>query len=212
MSNLVEPPDSYQALCHRLSLNDGIPLVKDWSAAADFLQLIVDHVEEHRPELIVECSSGLTTLMLARACQLNQKGRVVSLENGEQYADKTRQAIDAYGLNEYATVLHAPLVSQLVDGKEYQWYTLGELVEFSIDMLVIDGPIGNIQKNSRYPALPLLRDYFSDNCHVFMDDAARPDERKIIELWNQSVPGIQSSYIALERGCARLNIVSSNSP
>jgi len=206
MLKLSDPPDSYQALCQRLQLNAGIPFVKDWSAAADFLQLLADTVHERRPATILECGSGLSTLILARACQLNQSGRVICLENSEEYAGNTRQMIDAYDLSQYVTVVHAPLASHVIGEDEYQWYALHDLPESKIELLVIDGPPGFIQKNSRYPAIPLLFDGLADNSLVLMDDAARPDELEIVGLWKQSFPGIESDYVETERGCARLPV------
>jgi predicted O-methyltransferase YrrM len=99
--------EGYQPLCERLGLNRGIPYTPQWSAAPDFLTLIVDHVLEHRPQTIVECGSGLTTLMLARCCALNGAGHVYSLENGADYAANTRLDIARYGLEHWSTVIHA---------------------------------------------------------------------------------------------------------
>ena len=86
LESLVHPPASYLTLVNQLALDAGIPYVDQWSACADFLELIVDHVLQAKPATLLECGSGLTTLVLARACQLNGTGHLYSLENGEQYA------------------------------------------------------------------------------------------------------------------------------
>lgn len=198
--------DAYQPLCQRLGLTQGIPYTPQWSAAPDFLSLIVDHVLAHQPHTIVECGSGLTTLMLARACAMNGAGHVHSLENGADYAANTRREIARYGLTDYSTVLHAPLHPVGVNGNDYQWYDLASLTASHIDLLIIDGPPGFIQRHSRYPALPLLRDSLADACTVFMDDAARPDERELVEMWLREMPAARHEYIANERGCSILRI------
>ncbi len=159
--------ESYLFLRDRLDLRQGLPYTRDWSAAPDFLKLIVEHTLAMQPLMVMECSSGLTSLVLGRCCQLNGRGRVCSLENGEPYAEKTREHIERYGLQEYVSVIHAPLEKRTVSGSEYQWYAQDGLPQGSIDMLVIDGPPGFIQKHSRYPALPLLFDKLSDNCVDF---------------------------------------------
>jgi predicted O-methyltransferase YrrM len=191
-----------RSLRDRLGLHLGLPYSHNWSAAPDFLKLIVEHALIARPETIVECSSGLTTVMLARCCEMNGQGRLFSLENGPDYAARTRSALDRYGLTGKATVIDAPLVPHNLNGWAFEWYALDELPDLSIDMLVIDGPPGFIQRHSRYPALPLLRDKLADGCVVFMDDAARPDEQEIIGLWQDEFPGIEHEYINTERGCA----------
>jgi predicted O-methyltransferase YrrM len=196
---------AYQPLCERLGLDpDALPYTPNWSAAPDFLELIVDHVLARKPAVIVECGSGMTTLMLARCCALNGGGHVYSLENGADYAANTRAAIARHGLAQHSTVIHAPLRPYTLDGREYQWYDVGQLTIGAIDMLVIDGPPGFIQKHSRYPALPLLRDRLADDCAIFMDDAARPDEQEIVEMWLVAVPPPAHEYIHTERGCSVL--------
>ncbi|GAB4294917.1 MAG: hypothetical protein Kow0096_11380 [Thiohalomonadaceae bacterium] len=196
---------AYQSLCARLGLTRGIPYTPDWSAAPDFLQVIVDHVLTCKPQTIVECGSGLTTLMLARCCALNGGGHVYSLENGADYAANTRSGISRYGLNEYSTVLHAPLMPYTIANGDYQWYDLTALTARNIDLLIIDGPPGFIQRHSRYPALPLLRDRLAARCTLFMDDAARPDEQEAVEVWLEDMPAARYEYIANERGCAILH-------
>ena len=195
----------YSEIQKKLGLDQALPYTPDWSAAADFIDLIVEHGLQAKPEVIVECSSGLTTMVLARCCQLNGRGRVISLENGEEYAEKTRQQLKAFGLEDYAQVIHAPLEKVSLD-RDYDWYSLEYLPDISIDMLVIDGPPGFIQKNSRYPALPLLFDRFSDQAWVFLDDAARDDEKELVAQWQTEFSGVAHEYLDFERGCSVLEI------
>jgi predicted O-methyltransferase YrrM len=195
-------PDAYRPLLERLGLGPDVACDPDWSAAADFLELIADHVLHALPDTIVECSSGLSTLILARCCALAGRGRVYSLENGADYARNTRAEIARHGLESYATVLDAPLIEQSVHGVAYQWYALDGLPERAIDMLVIDGPPGFLQRHSRYPALPRLIDRLAVGCTLFMDDAARPDERDILALWQARYPGLHQDHVSNQRGCA----------
>ena len=204
-NNQFNQIEAYTYLRDRLDLRKGMPYTTHWSASPDFLKIIVEHCLDYKPETIVECSSGLTTLMLARCCQLNNKGKVFSLENGKEYADKTRNHIKRYELENYSNVLDAPLEKTTIKNTDFSWYTLNNLPENSINMLVIDGPPGFIQKNSRYPALPLLFDKLAEDCVIFMDDAARDDEKEIVELWLAEHPELEHRFVATERGCSILN-------
>lgn len=199
--------EAYLSLRDRLDLRQGLPYTHLWSASPDFLKLIVEHCLAQRPAHIVECSSGLTTLMLARCCELNGRGQVTSLENGAEYADRTRAEIARYALGAQATVLHAPLEPVSVNTRQFEWYSLAQLPEGPIDMLVIDGPPGFIQQHSRYPALPLLYERLANGCVVFLDDAAREDEQAIVAQWQHEFPGLEHRYINTERGCSVLRIV-----
>ncbi|MES9838163.1 MAG: class I SAM-dependent methyltransferase [Candidatus Thiodiazotropha sp.] len=202
---VTDDPQQYHALQARLELTQGIPFTPNWSAGADFIQLIVDACLNNRPKQILECSSGLTTLMLARCCQINGDGHVVSLEDGLQYADDTRGYIDRYGLGDFASVIHAPLQETAVDGNSYQWYSTDAIPGTAIDMLVIDGPSGFIQKHSRYPALPLCHPRLSEHCVIFLDDAAREDEQAIVALWRERYPELTYDYRSTSRGCSILS-------
>ena len=194
----------------RLKLDQGIPYTPEWSAAPDFMGLIVEHALAKKPKIILECSSGLTTLMLARCCQMNGQGDVYSLENGPEYAAKTRSYFERYGLEDHTMVIDAPLEKMTLNEAEYLWYRTddlpAEIMPQSIDMVVIDGPPGFIQKNSRYPALPLLYERLADGCVIFLDDAAREDEKNIVELWLAEYPAMKHQYIDVERGCSILTI------
>jgi predicted O-methyltransferase YrrM len=195
---------SYQTLEESLGLEKILPVAENWSAAEDFLLLLRDFCLTHKPKTIVECSSGTSSLVLARCCQLSQHGHVYSLENGEAFADQTRQQLDEFSLSGYCDVIHAPLINHSVNDESFQWYDLKNLSVAVVDLLVIDGPPGFIQKHSRYPALPLLNQRLAKNCVIFLDDAAREDEREVVKRWLKMYPQFQAEYIANERGCTIL--------
>lgn len=200
------PLQTYLQLQKDLGLDHELPVTADWSAAADFLFLIKEYCQNSKPATMAECSSGLTTLTLARCCQMNGVGKVYSLENGEQYALKTQQNLDQFGLGNYADVIHAPLENIEVNSTKFDWYSLNDLPDLSIDMLVIDGPPGFIQKHSRMPALPLLFDRLADGAVVFLDDAAREEERELVDMWLEMFPQLTHEYIESERGCSVLTV------
>ena len=192
--------DSYQLLQEQLGLKHKLPVTPDWSAAADFLFLIKEYCLNIKPTTIVECSSGLTTLTLARCCQLNQHGHIFSLENGKEYVTQTEEYLKKFEVDSYANIIHAPLEGISIDNMEFDWYSIDKLPELKIDMLVIDGPPGLIQKHSRFPALPVLFDRLAHDSIIFMDDAAREGEKEITEMWKSA--GVEHEFIETERGCS----------
>jgi len=195
---------SYQTLEKRLDLEKPLPISENWTAAADFLHLLADYCLREKPENIVECSSGASTLVLSRCCQLNKKGRVYSLENGPEFVQQARSQLDAFGLSDFARVYHAPLKDYLLRERKFQWYDLTHFYPGEIDLLVIDGPPGLLQKHARYPALPLLGSYLARRCLVFLDDAARADERDIVSCWLEEHAEFETEYVDTERGCSVL--------
>ncbi len=204
----AELPTSYQSVCQRLGLGRDLPVTKDWSATPEFLAIIAEHCLSVSPDVIVECSSGATTLVLAQCCRLSgNSGHVFSLENGLQYADRTRQNLEDFSLQAYASVIHAPLVDTRAGDDTFQWYQTDELKQqvSGIDCLVIDGPPGFIQKQSRYPALPALFSLLAEDAVIFLDDAAREDEKQLVQRWLSEFPGLELEYIDVPRGCAILS-------
>jgi len=199
-------PESYRKIVEQLDLREGLAFTQHWSAEADFLQLLIDDCHVSRPDMVLECSSGLSTLVLARCCQIAGRGRVLSLENGPEYAQATRDALRQYRLDDWAEVIDAPLIDTPLADQAFQWYDLQQLPALQVDMLVIDGPPGFLQPRSRYPALPLLYTRLGKGCRVFLDDAAREDERLLVAQWLAQYPTLRHDFIDTRRGCSLITL------
>ena len=197
---------TYKQLQQSLGFDKELPVTVDWSAAADFLFLIKDYCLAEKPQTIIECSSGLTTLTLARCCQINEAGHVYSLENGEEYQLQTKNRLQQFQLEDYADVFYAPLRTTPVSGINYEWYTADAIADLKIDMLVIDGPPGFIQKHSRLPALPVLFEQLADKACIFLDDAVRDEEKEIVAIWLEQFTGLSHEYIETDRGCSVIKV------
>ncbi len=197
---------TYRQLQQELNLEHELPVTPDWSAAADFLFLIKNHCLEEKPEIIVECSSGLTSLILSRCCQINNRGHVYSLENGQEYQQQTIENLSQFELEKYIDVFYAPLINLTINQADYKWYHSESVEKLKINMLVIDGPPGFIQKHSRYPALPVLFDQLTDGACVFLDDAVRDDEKELVDMWLKEHPGLSHEFIETQRGCSVIKV------
>ena len=196
---------SYPSLEKHLKFKKPLPIDEHWSAASDFLGVIADYCLQEKPQTIVECSSGISSLVLSQCCMLNQSGHVYSLENGVEYVRQTQQKLTDFSLLEYCDVFHAPLREVAFEDQFFQWYSLEEFPKLEVDLLVIDGPPGFLQKQSRFPALPLLQDKLAEKCTVFLDDAAREDEQELVKRWLNMYPEFKFEYIDNERGCSILS-------
>ena len=199
-------PADFDAIRKQLNFDQGIPYDAVWSAEADYLQLLIDQVFQHQPEQILECGSGFTTLVMAAACRQVNAGHIFSLENGAEYAEQTIQVLKQYDLLEFVTVLDAPLIETQVGGQTFQWYSVDQLhaavaKNTRFGLFSIDGPPGFLQKNSRYPALPIMQSYLAQGCVVTLDDAARDDERALVEQWQKEFPDSRFDYLDYKRGC-----------
>lgn len=193
------------ALDRRLNLPYALPPLRGWAASPDFLLLIAEHAHRYQPQTIVECSSGSSTIVLAQCSKQNGSGHVFSLEHDAVYAEKTRQELAKQGLQDWATVIDAPLIDHVIGGKTYRWYTLSETIQAkNMDMLIIDGPPGMLNACARYPAGPLLMSRLNPGAAVFLDDADRPDERQIVKDWQSEFPNLRVAHHPCEKGAVSL--------
>lgn len=203
VKTLFSQLQALMALERLLGLTHALPAMRGWAGSPDFLLKVAQAAQADRPTTVLECSSGVSTVVLARCMQLQGFGHVYSLEHEAEYAEKTRRLLAEHGLTAFATVLHAPLVQR--DGFS-PWYdeTVLPLQLPPVDLLVIDGPPAALAEQARYPALPRLINKLAPSVTVMLDDAGRPDELALVRRWVEQWPAFKSDYLPLEKGLAVL--------
>lgn len=191
------------ALEKKLGLTEPLPPLRGWAGSPDFLLTVADTVLTRKPGIVVECSSGSSTLVIARCLQLLGKGHVFSLEHDETFGNETTDLLKLHNVTEWATVLHAPLVKQ---GNDTVWYNENVLPDQlgPIDLLVVDGPPADIAPLARLPALPKLLPLLAKKAVVVLDDAARTAEIEIVRRWLEDAPEFRYRYLHHEKGCVIL--------
>jgi len=133
---------------------------------------------------IVECGSGVSTVVLARLLRERGAGRLVALEHDRHWAALVHEQLRREALDGIARVLDAPLEG------EPPWYGPARLVEVpdELDLLVVDGPpacdAGHGMR--RALALPRFEERLVVGAAVVLDDIARPGERDVLAGWEAS--------------------------
>lgn len=177
---------SKRDLLHRLELpEDALPNLGSWKADTVFLHRIVDAIEELRPAHVVELGAGASSLVAAKALQLNGGGQLHSFDQHAQFVAATSEWLHDFGVS--AQIRHAPLGAQVRDWPG-TWYDLTD-VPAQIDLLIIDGPPWAIHPYVRGGA-EVLFDRLSHGAIVLLDDAARPGERVVASRWKKRWPQI----------------------
>lgn len=199
--------ESREILQKRLGLPYSLPGTRGWAGAPDFLLVLAQHALEHKPETVVECSSGTSTVVLAQCAKLNGRGHVFSLESDPVFAEETRRNLEIQGLREWATVIDSPLVATDAHSRTGQWYSLDKLPQHPIDLLVIDGPPAVTDQLVRFFAGPKLFGRLSRDGYVFLDDAERPGERQIARHWKELFPSWKFEAIPAEKGILKISAV-----
>lgn len=191
------------ALERTLGLDKPLPPMRGWAGSPDFLLNVARQALTRQPKVVVECSSGVSTLVLARCLQLNRGGHVFSLEHEPLYAAKTRALLREHGVDSWATVLDAPLSER---NTPTPWYSEESWPDalVNVDLLVVDGPPESTAPMARYPALPRLLPRMSTAFVVIVDDADRPDETEMVSQWVHQIPGLVATRVSAEKGLALL--------
>lgn len=181
-----------------------LPSMTGFAAAGDLLLAYVGEILRRRPGLVVECGSGVSTLVAAYALELvGADGRVVALEDGERWVERTSGFLADHGLEHRAEVRHAPIVDVAVGGGSQPWYSLDALKGLDgIGVLLVDGPVGSLAPMARYPAVPLLRDRMAPNAAVMLDDVGRDEEDRIAHRWAQEWPELSQTRLRHRKGTA----------
>ncbi len=205
-NNVISQIEALLSLYAEIRPTHGLPPTRGWAASPDFLRLLTRFVSETQPMTVVECSSGLSTLVLAACMRSQGQGHVYSLEHEPEFAAKTRDLIRLHDLGEWATIVDAPLQELSLPNWEGPWYdTTGLPSDIAIDMLVIDGPPQSTAPLARYPALPVLGKRMRPGGIVLLDDADRADERLITAAWKKECPSLSDiPFVSAEKGVACL--------
>jgi hypothetical protein len=191
------------ALEKQLDLAQALPPMRGWAGSPDFLLALAQQVTQRRPLSVMECSSGVSTVVIARCLQQLGQGHVHSLEHEPEYAEKTRALLQRHGLSDWATVLVAPLETVHTPTPWYAENALPATLK-PVELLVVDGPPTSVARLARYPAYPRLRARLAEQHAVLVDDAARPDETEMVQRWRAENPRLAATDLYCEKGCTLL--------
>ncbi|WP_411330855.1 hypothetical protein [Desulfovibrio desulfuricans] len=197
------------------------PWKRDWPASPDFILWQVELIEKNNYDLILEFGSGITSLYTAKtlaAIYKNKKSekltKAVTFEHLEQFFLQTKDIISQAKLSDTIDIIHAPLKEYIApDGTAYQYYSCQETLAIlssqyrSNDLrllVIVDGPPGATNKNARYPAFPVMMQYFA-TAHIdfLLDDYRRGDEKESARLWKAACATAGVEHAVFEKQIER---------
>jgi predicted O-methyltransferase YrrM len=187
--------EAFQQLISLLKFTAPIPPTRGWVASPDLLLTMTDLIRTHKPRLVVELGSGVSTLVIAKA----GAKKLISIDNSDEFAGKTRSMLKEHGVRG-VEVRVAPLTPH---SSGVDWYDITKLGELKgIDLLFIDGPPGSNSPDARKPALPELLKRLSPKAVIIMDDVNRPAERELAEAFAKALPNHVLTFLHHEKGTA----------
>jgi hypothetical protein len=162
-----------------------------WSADLGYLLEVARQAAAAR-EPILECGSGLTTLLLGALA--GRRGIPVwTLEHDPRWHARMERAVRRFRLPGVELRL-APLC----DYGRYSWYEAplpGMPARFGL--VICDGPPGDTP-GGRYGVLPVLASRLA-GAVVLLDDADRPGEMEVLDLWKER-HGVQVETVPTPSG------------
>lgn len=152
-----------------------------YSAGWRYLRQVVKHTMSTQED-ILECGSGLTTVILA-ALTASTDRKLLVLEHHSEWldiVDARLKTLDCSNVN----LIHAPLARF----GAYSWYSIPENLfeRCTLDLIVCDGPPSSTH-GGRFGLIPKTSSFLSNKCTILLDDTHRKGEKRVLEIWRQLV-------------------------
>lgn len=145
-----------------------------WAGEADLLAETARRAAKSHGA-ILECGSGLTTLLAA----VYASAPVYALEHQPYWGRRIRRLLDRHKLDG-ATVVDAPLESR----GQFDWYSTGGLPRRKFSLVICDGPPTATTKGGRYGLLPCMHECLEENAVILLDDYRRDTDKDIVPRWS----------------------------
>jgi hypothetical protein len=169
-----------------------------WTAEAPYLTAVARQAEKAQGP-ILECGSGLTTLLMG-AIATRRGIWLHSLEHNPDWHARVTAAVKRFHLKN-VTVHLAPLE----DFGDYDWYDAPlDAMPSDFALVVCDGPPG-VTRGGRSGMLPRMRGKLARNVSIFVDDTNRPAEGQLVRQWIGEL-GASHGRHAGGRGFERIDV------
>ncbi len=157
-----------------------------WSADVPYLEELCRLVS-HTQGAILECGSGVTTLLLAALTEAARRP-VHVFEHLPDWHERLHRDLSRLG---------APAVDlrclPLVSYGAFDWYRRPLLPPGTLFSLVVcDGPPGQT-RGGRYGLLEVMGDHLADECVILLDDAERESEQQVVHRWKKRFDLVETS-------------------
>ena len=201
MSIFLENP----ALC---LAPQGKPLIHDliyswgnkaWTASDEYLLACIEHTLVSEGP-VLECGSGLTTLLLGAVCK--QRGiPYFALEHKQASATKVQNYLNYYGI-ESVFLFTKPIKNY----GQFCWYDPPlDMLPDEFKLVICDGPPYKT-KGGRVGLVPIMKEKLKHGSIILLDDAWRIKEAVIAKYWSSSLKA-SCDNLGHERSYIKLNIL-----
>jgi predicted O-methyltransferase YrrM len=140
---------------------------------------------------ILECGSGLTTILLGLFA--GARGVPVwSLEHDPEWSESTAAMMSRYKI-ENIQLLLSPLRSY----GNFSWYDPPlDRMPKHFGMVVCDGPPKKSTTGDRYGLLPVMRDRLGSGSVILLDDVEKQNPDPVLSRWLEEVPASYQVFLS----------------
>lgn len=220
VGNAVHQLEAHARIQRFLGPDQQMPELHGWPISADFGALLLDLLDRHDYDLVLEFGSGASTVLMAASAKRHAAARaargmpptaLLALEHLAEYHAQTTSMLRASSLEDYARLALAPIHPfTTADGRTFPYYdargALGDVVgslarpASSLKvLLMVDGPPAATGPRARYPALPLALEFLAGaRLDILLDDYRREDEKQVAQAWLEDLRalGLEPSLTA----------------
>lgn len=178
-----------------------LPSFRNEAISPDFGLELVELIFKNKIKKIVELGSGTSTILMGHCLRQIGAGKIYTFEQDEVFFNQTKAEIIKHDLSNFVDLRLSKLKDYKIKEKKWKWYDLNFFSDIQeIELLIVNGPSGNLQRNSRYPAVPLICEKLKNNSIVILDDIKRKEEKDIFETWFREYNFISQQTKATENG------------
>ena len=163
-----------------------------YSAVVEYLEAVC-RLAATTQGSILECGSGITTLLLGLVA--GRRGiEIVSLEHDARWHARVASVLRTLRIPQVRLVL-APLQ----DRGTFTWY--GEPPggwPSALRLVICDGPPSSTP-GGRYGLFPVVRQSLQPGAVILLDDTARPEEQEVLHRWSAE-QSLQIEYLERPNG------------
>lgn len=168
-AELIEVPELRENLAGRT--------IGAWALDVDSIHFYWAELLRLRPEIIIECGSGTSTIMAATYFKKEGiNGKLISLEQSEEEKASIEATLQKLNLADYVSVYYVPVGAD----QNYDFSKFKPNMPQKADLILIDGPRG-----SRLNTLPNLKTFAKSGARWFLDDALRDSEQAYLQAWSK---------------------------
>jgi hypothetical protein len=151
-----------------------------WTAEARYLSEVVRAAEKTKGP-ILECGSGLTTLLMGEVAA--RRGiQLHALEHDADWHARVTQALEHFGLTNVTVHL-----SPLREFGPFDWYDAPlSSMPNDFSLVICDGPPG-VTRGGRSGMLPVMHEKLGKSFSILLDDANRPAEGQLVQEWTREL-------------------------